>query len=106
MAIVTLTTANFEEKIAQADKPVIIDFWAEWCGPCKIIAPYLAEIAVELADKVQIAKVNIDESPELAAQYGVRSIPTLLMFKNGKVAANMIGAAPKSRLLDWIKNAL
>ncbi|KAA6205444.1 MAG: thioredoxin [Candidatus Tokpelaia sp.] len=106
MAIVTLTTANFEEKIAQADRPVLIDFWAEWCGPCKMIAPYLAEIAVELADKVQIAKVNIDESPELAAQYGVRSIPTLLMFKNGKVVDNMIGAAPKSRLLDWVKNAL
>jgi len=106
MAILSLTTENFEEKLAQAGKPVLVDFWAEWCGPCKMIAPSLAEIAVELADKVQIAKVNIDESPELAAQYGVRSIPTLLMFKKGEVTANMVGAAPKNRLLDWLKKAL
>lgn len=100
------TTENFDKKVLQADKPVIVDFWAEWCGPCRMIAPFLEDIAAEMAGKVQIVKVNIDENPDLAARYGVRSIPTLLMFKHGKIADTMIGAAPKSRLSDWAKKAL
>lgn len=103
MATVKIDNSNFESDVLKASEPVVVDFWAEWCGPCKMIAPALEEISTEMAGQVKIAKVNIDENPELAAQYGVRSIPTLLMFKNGEIAANMVGAAPKSRLADWIK---
>ncbi|WOC16035.1 thioredoxin [Pseudochrobactrum sp. MP213Fo] len=103
MATVTINNSNFESDVLKSAEPVVVDFWAEWCGPCKMIAPALEEIATEMAGQVKIAKVNIDENPELAAQYGVRSIPTLLLFKNGEIAANMVGAAPKSRLADWIK---
>ncbi len=103
MATVTVDNSNFQNDVLQASVPVVVDFWAEWCGPCKMIAPALEEIANEMAGQVKIAKVNIDENPELAAQFGVRSIPTLLLFKDGEVAANMVGAAPKGRLADWIK---
>ncbi|MBX8784355.1 MULTISPECIES: thioredoxin [Brucellaceae] len=103
MATVKIDNSNFESDVLKASEPVVVDFWAEWCGPCKMIAPALEEISSEMSGQVKIAKVNIDENPELAAQYGVRSIPTLLMFKNGEIAANMVGAAPKSRLADWIK---
>ncbi|MDM7849594.1 thioredoxin [Pseudochrobactrum kiredjianiae] len=103
MATVKIDNSNFESDVLKASEPVVVDFWAEWCGPCKMIAPALEEISSEMAGQVKIAKVNIDENPELAAQYGVRSIPTLLLFKNGEIAANMVGAAPKSRLADWIK---
>lgn len=103
MATVKIDNSNFESDVLKASEPVVVDFWAEWCEPCKMIAPALEEISSEMAGQVKIAKVNIDENPELAAQYGVRSIPTLLMFKNGEIAANMVGAAPKSRLADWIK---
>lgn len=103
MATVKIDNSNFESDVLKASEPVVVDFWAEWCGPCKMIAPALEEISSEMAGQVKIAKVNIDENPELAAQYGVRSIPTLLMFKNGEIAANMVGATPKSRLADWIK---
>lgn len=105
MATVKIDNSNFQSDVLQADVPVVVDFWAEWCGPCKMIAPSLDEIAAEMAGQVKIAKLNIDENPELAAQFGVRSIPTLLMFKNGEVAANMVGAAPKSRLAEWIKTS-
>ena len=105
MSTVKIDTSNFQSDVLQASEPVVVDFWAEWCGPCKMIAPALEEIASEMAGKVKIAKVNIDENPELAAQFGVRSIPTLLMFKDGEIAANLVGAAPKSRLSDWIKNS-
>ena len=98
MSTVKVDTNNFESDVLQSSTPVVVDFWAEWCGPCKMIAPSLDEIAAELQDKVKIAKINIDENPELATQFGVRSIPTLLMFNNGEVVSNMVRAAPKSRL--------
>ncbi|MGH6762171.1 MAG: thioredoxin [Phyllobacterium sp.] len=105
MSTIKIDNSNFQSDVLQAAEPVVVDFWAEWCGPCKMIAPALEEIASEMAGKVKIAKINIDENPELAAQFGVRSIPTLLMFKDGEIAANLVGAAPKSRLSDWIKNS-
>lgn len=85
---------------------VIVDFWAEWCGPCKMIGPALEEISEELADKVTIAKINIDENPDAPGQYGVRGIPTMILFKNGEVAATKVGAAPKSALKGWIESVL
>lgn len=106
MSTVKVDTSNFEDKVLQSKKPVVVDFWAEWCGPCKMIAPSLEEIATELQGKVKIAKINIDENPELATQFGVRSIPTLLLFNNGEIVSNMVGAAPKSRLSDWIKDGI
>ncbi|MDN2568268.1 thioredoxin [Aquibium sp. A9E412] len=102
MATVTIDASNFQSDVLQASEPVVVDFWAEWCGPCKMIAPALEEIAGEMDGKVKIAKVNIDENPELATQFGVRSIPTLLLFKNGEVADMKIGAAPKTALSSWI----
>ncbi|WP_173935074.1 thioredoxin [Chelativorans sp. Marseille-P2723] len=106
MATVTVDKNNFQADVLDATEPVVVDFWAEWCGPCKMIAPALEEISTELAGKVKVAKVNIDENPELAAQYGVRSIPTLIMFKNGEVADMKVGAAPKTALSAWIGNAV
>ncbi|CAN7300339.1 thioredoxin [Rhizobium herbae] len=105
MATVKVDTSNFQDEVLNAAEPVIVDFWAEWCGPCKMIAPSLEELSVELAGKVKVAKVNIDENPEIAAQYGVRSIPTLAMFKAGEVSDIKVGAAPKTALSSWISNA-
>lgn len=106
MSVHKVDNSNFQSDVLQSSEPVVIDFWAEWCGPCKMIAPALEEISSEMGDKVKIAKVNIDENPELATQYGVRSIPTLLIFKDGEIVANKIGAAPKSQLSDWISGAI
>ena len=105
MATVKVDMSNFQDEVLNASEPVIVDFWAEWCGPCKMIAPSLEEISNEMAGKVKVAKVNIDENPEIAAQYGVRSIPTLFMFKAGEVADRKVGAAPKTALSSWIANA-
>ncbi|HEV7417997.1 thioredoxin [Tianweitania sediminis] len=102
MATVKIDKNNFESDVLQSSEPVVVDFWAEWCGPCKMIAPALEEISQEMGGKVKIAKLNIDENPELAAQFGVRSIPTLMMFKNGEVADMKVGAAPKTALNAWI----
>ena len=82
---------------------MLVDFWAEWCGPCKMIAPHLEAIAAELGDKVQVIKVNIDENPLTPTRYGVRGIPTLMLFKNGEVAATKVGALPKTKLLEWVQ---
>jgi thioredoxin 1 len=105
MATVKVDQSNFQAEVLNSAEPVIVDFWAEWCGPCKMIAPALEEISTELAGKVKVAKLNIDENPELAAQYGVRSIPTLAMFKGGEVADIKVGAAPKTALSSWISSA-
>lgn len=102
MATVKVDNSNFQSEVLDSAEPVVVDFWAEWCGPCKMIAPSLEEISTEMAGKVKIAKLNIDENPELAAKFGVRSIPTLAMFKGGEVADIKVGAAPKTALSSWI----
>ncbi|MFK0166042.1 thioredoxin [Rhizobium sp. NPDC090279] len=105
MATIKVDTSNFATEVLQSAEPVVVDFWAEWCGPCKMIAPALEELAVQFEGKVKVAKLNIDENPELAAQFGVRSIPTLAMFKAGEVADIKVGAAPKTALQNWISSA-
>jgi thioredoxin 1 len=105
MATVKVDSKNFKSEVLDSDIPVVVDLWAEWCGPCKMIGPSLEELSNEFAGKVKIAKLNIDENPDLGAQLGVRSIPTLLMFKNGKTADMKVGAAPKTVLAGWIKGA-
>ncbi len=102
MATVKVDKNNFQADVLDAQGPVVVDFWAEWCGPCKMIGPSLEEISTELAGKVKITKLNIDENPELAAHFGVRSIPTLKIFKNGEVADTKVGALPKTALSHWI----
>ena len=100
--IITLTDATFNETVQASDVPVLVDFWAEWCGPCKMIAPILEEIAAEHDGKVKIAKLNIDENLNVTRDFGVMSIPTLLLFKNGEAVARMVGAKPKGALLQEI----
>ena len=104
--IVTLTTSTFDETIASADKPVIVDFWADWCGPCKMIAPILTEIAAEQAASLTVAKLNVDENPDLAMRYNVMSIPTLLVFNNGEIAKRIVGAKGKGQLLQELDEFL
>ncbi len=106
MATVAVTDDSFEAKVLQSDKPVVVDFWAEWCGPCKMIGPSLEELAEELGDQVTIVKVDIDENPEAPGRYSVRGIPTMLLFKDGKEAARQVGALPKSGIRSWIQGAL
>jgi thioredoxin 1 len=106
MATVKVDMDNFRSEVLESAEPVVVDFWAEWCGPCKMIAPSLEEISEEMQGKVKVAKLNIDENPDLAAQYGVRSIPTLAMFKGGEVADIKVGASPKTALSSWISGAV
>lgn len=102
----SVTDASFEADVLKASKPVLVDFWAEWCGPCRSIAPSIEALAEEYAGKIDVVKVNIDENPMSPTQYGVRGIPTLLIFKDGKVAAQQVGAAPKSAIKDWVEKNL
>jgi thioredoxin 1 len=103
MATVKVTDASFPQDVLNSSEPVVVDFWAEWCGPCRMIGPALEEISNEMAGKVKIAKVNVDENPQIASQFGIRSIPALMLFKDGKVVAQKIGAAPKGDLAKWIQ---
>ena len=98
--------ASFEQEVLKSDLPVVVDFYADWCGPCKVIAPALEEIASQLQDKVTIAKINIDDNPNTPQNYGVRGVPTLMLFKNGQVAATKVGSMPKSKLLEWIQSVI
>ncbi|MGZ8281421.1 MAG: thioredoxin [Allosphingosinicella sp.] len=106
MATKTVTDASFGQDVLSADKPVLVDFWAEWCGPCRMIAPALEELSVEFGERVEIVKLNIDENPEAPTKYGVRGIPTMILFKDGQPAATKVGAEPKSRIQGWLEGAL
>lgn len=103
-AVLHVTDSEFNEAIIKADKPVLVDYWAEWCGPCKMIAPVLDEVASEFSGKLTVAKLNIDENPETPQHYGVRGIPTLMLFKDGEVEATKVGALTKSQLVDFINS--
>jgi thioredoxin 1 len=98
--------ANFEADVLKSSAPVLVDFWAEWCGPCKQLAPVIDEVANEMGEKVKVCKVNIDENPETPAKYNVRGIPTLIVFKDGAPVATKVGALPKSSLVEWIETAI
>jgi thioredoxin 1 len=100
--ITTLTDTNFNEEVKGSDEPVLVDFWAEWCGPCKMIAPILEEIATEQAGKIRIAKLNVDDAPQTAQQFQVMSIPTLILFKDGEIQKRVVGARGKGQLLEEI----
>ena len=106
MATVNATNDSFKSEVLEADTPVVVDFWAEWCGPCKMISPAVDEISEEMSGKVKIVKVNIDENPDLAVEYGVRSIPMLLAFNGGEKVNEMVGAKPKSGLQSWIDGSI
>ena len=106
MAVGKVSDTTFESEVLKATGPVVVDFWAEWCGPCRMIGPALEEISGSLGEKVKIVKLNVDENPATAAKYGIMSIPTLMMFKNGELASRQIGAAPKQKLQQWITAAV
>ncbi len=106
MTPMAVSDDTFESDVLKADGAILVDFWAEWCGPCKVIAPALEEIAKEMDGRVRIAKVNIDENPLTPQKYGVRGIPTLMLFKDGQVAATKVGAVAKSQLQEWVESVL
>jgi thioredoxin 1 len=105
MGVSKVSDSDFEAQVLKSAEPVVVDFWAEWCGPCRMIAPALEEIAGTMGGKVKIVKLNVDENPATAAKYGIMSIPTLMLFKNGELASRQVGAAPKQKLEQWITTA-
>jgi thioredoxin 1 len=105
MGVGKVSDANFEAEVLKSAEPVVVDFWAEWCGPCKMIAPALEEIQSALGNKVKIVKLNVDENPTTAQKYGIMSIPTLMLFKNGELASRQVGAAPRQKLEQWITSS-
>ena len=106
MTVLNTTDKNFKNDVLASAKPVLVDFWAEWCGPCKAIAPALDEISNEMSETIIVAKINIDENPDTAQEFNIRSIPALMIFKNGKIEAEMMGQVPKSQLEEWIKESI
>jgi len=105
MSSIAVTDENFEAEVLKADEPVLVDFWAEWCGPCKSLSPLVDELADEMQGKIKVVKVNIDEAPEAPTKYGVRGIPTLMIFKGGEVVDTRVGGMPKSQLSEWVESA-
>lgn len=106
MSSVHVKDEEFETSVLKASGPVLVDFWADWCGPCKQLSPVLDEVAGEMADKLTIAKVNIDENPETPSKFGVRGIPTMILFKDGEAVATKVGSIPKSQLVEWIESVV
>jgi thioredoxin 1 len=106
MKPIAVTDSSFDAEVLRASRPVLVDFWAEWCGPCRVIAPFLEELASDMAGKVTVAKVNIDENQQTPMKYGVRGIPTVILFKDGQAAATKIGALSKSKLYEWVESML
>ncbi len=106
MATTPVTDASFDADVLRSTEPVVVDFWAEWCGPCKQIGPALEEISTEMDGRVKVIKINIDENPNVPSKYGVRGIPTLMIFKNGEVASTKVGALPKGKIVEWIEESL
>ena len=104
--VAPVSDKSFQTDVLDAKEPVLVDFWAEWCGPCRAVAPVLEEVAGELNGKLKIVKLNVDENPETAAKYGIQSIPTLMIFKNGELASRQIGASPKAKIVQWINGAV
>jgi thioredoxin 1 len=106
MTIIQTTDSSFEADVLKSDMPVVVDFWAEWCGPCKTIAPLLEDLAADKTDQIRVAKVNIDDNPLTPTKYGVRGIPTLMLFKNGEIAATKVGALVKTKLYEWVEESI